>query len=172
MHNLFQRRAFAEGRATSQQARFPFFNAAVFNNPKYDKRYKGGEDAFVITESKRMVGVADGVGGHESREVCSGVCSRFLCKFMGQLYESDPAKSLKEILMAGHKALADAKIDGSTTVVLASLEDTKESDSVKMNTLNLGDSAYLLLRPEGGDSPQVTKLFRSVEALHYFNCPF
>ena len=80
--------------------------------------------------------------------------------------------------MEGHKALQEAKIDGSTTVVLAALdtENKTECGSVKMNTVNLGDSAYMIIRPESSDSssstPGVTKLFRSVEAQHYFNCPF
>jgi len=48
----------------------------------FEKRYKGGEDAYLISENKRMIGVADGVGGHIKREVCSGVCSKFLCRTM------------------------------------------------------------------------------------------
>ena len=71
------------------------------NNPKFDKRYKGGEDAFIVSTNKRMLGVADGVGGHEKREVCSGVCSRFLCRTMGILYDAENTKPLKTILMEG-----------------------------------------------------------------------
>ena len=48
------------------------------NNPKYDKRYKGGEDAYVVDQSQRMVGVFDGVGGWGELEVCSGKFSKFL----------------------------------------------------------------------------------------------
>ena len=97
LHGLVhQRRAFADaGKQSATQPALPFFNAAVFNNPKFDKRYKGGEDAFIISESKRMVGVADGVGGHEKREVCSGVCARYICKFMGNIFEKEPSKPLK-----------------------------------------------------------------------------
>lgn len=40
-----------------------------------------------------------------------------------------------------------------------------------MNTLNLGDSAYMILRPERG-ATAVEKLFRSESQQHYFNCPY
>ena len=29
----------------------PFFYAGVINNPKFDKRYKGGEDALVVSSN-------------------------------------------------------------------------------------------------------------------------
>ena len=40
-----------------------------------------------------------------------------------------------------------------------------------MNTLNLGDSAYMILRPERGEAA-VNKLFRSVSQQSRFNCPY
>ena len=117
-----------------------------------------------------MIGVADGVGGHAKREVCSGKCSKFLCRSFAESNKTDPSKPLREILTAGQKALIDAKIDGSTTVVLARLDPETRFHSVNMRTLNLGDSAYMIVRPEkdGG----LDKVFRSEEQSHYFNCPF
>ena len=77
-----QRKAFAQGRVN-----YPFFNAGVHNNPKFDKRYKDGEDAYLISESQRMIGVADGVGGWSEVDVCSGICSKFLCRKMSEMFE-------------------------------------------------------------------------------------
>ena len=39
------------------------------NNPKFDKRWKGGEDALVVSTNQRMIMVADGVGGWTKKDV-------------------------------------------------------------------------------------------------------
>lgn len=89
------------------------------NNPKFALRHKGGEDAYVISESQRMVGVCDGVGGWSDHNICSGKFSKFLCNKMGELYEADQSQSLKEILVEGVKQNPHG---GSTTACLAKLE--------------------------------------------------
>ena len=71
------------------QRAFPYLEVGVHNNPRFDKRDKGGEDAFVISKNLRMIGVCDGVGGWEKHNICSGKFSKFLCKRMGDLYEFD-----------------------------------------------------------------------------------
>ena len=146
----------------------PFFHAAVVNNPHFKKRYKGGEDGFVISDSKKFIAVADGVGGWASKDICSGKCAKFLMKTCGELFEKDHTQSLKDILLEGHKEIVKADIEGSTTAVLAKIEES--SDQATLKTLNFGDSAYLLLRPR--DNMPMEKLFRSKEQTHFFNCPY
>ena len=63
-----------------QQHDTPFFHVGVMNNPKFDKRYKGGEDGFVVAADQRMIMVADGVGGWTRKDVDPGKYSKFLCK--------------------------------------------------------------------------------------------
>ena len=135
-------RSHAEGRPS-----VPFFKTGVHLNPKYEKRYKGGEDACLVSDDKRMVGVADGVGGWGEVDICSGKCSKFLCKKVTELYDADNSKTLDNLLLEGHKALKDNQVEGSTTLVLAKLEAAAEgSKESTMHTLNLGDSVYMLLR--------------------------
>ncbi len=96
---------------------------AAVNNPKYDKRYKGGEDSFVICKSQRMLGVFDGVGGWGEVEVCSGKFSKFLSHKIGELFQADPSQSLKQILVDAVKANPNG---GSSTAVLAKVENTQK----------------------------------------------
>jgi len=127
------------------QLAYPYFKTAVKNNPKFSWRWKGGEDAWIISSNQRMISVADGVGGWNNKEVCSGRYARFLCKRMGELYDADNSKTLKDLL---YEAAAEAfSLGGSAVVVSAKLEPTIKNDSVKMPALNLGDSAYIILRP-------------------------
>ena len=81
----------------------PFFAVGKTLNPKFEKRYNGGEDALVISEDHRMLSVCDGVGGWGDVGVDPGRFSKQLCATMGFLYHQDPAKPLKEILVEAVK---------------------------------------------------------------------
>ena len=59
-------------------------------NPKFDKRDRNGEDSYAIASNKRMIMVADGVGGWGEVDVDSGIFSRFLCKHIKDLYDTKP----------------------------------------------------------------------------------
>ena len=121
-----------------------------------------------------MIGVCDGVGGWAEVNICSGKFSRFLCKKMGELFDDDPEQSLKEILIDSVKANPHG---GSTTACLAKLELDSEQDLfasskyAKMHTCNLGDSAYMILRPNSGDEI-LRKLYRSSAQTLEFNYPY
>jgi protein phosphatase PTC7 len=49
--------------------------------PHKDKAYKGGEDAFYISDS--LLVVADGVGGWAKKGIDPGLFSKELCKLIG-----------------------------------------------------------------------------------------
>ena len=66
--------AFADSKVTT-----PFFKVGVTNNPKFDKRHKGGEDGFSVSTNQRMIMVGDGVGGWTRRGVDPGKYAKFLC---------------------------------------------------------------------------------------------
>ena len=127
----------------------------------YGKRYKGGEDSFLVSANRRLIGVADGVGGWANRDVCSGVCAKFLCKAICDLFNSENELSLHELLNQGVKALQEARIEGSTTLCAAKLEPFTEGNqhpkpsSATIKVLNLGDSGCLIVRPHPSDLQKV-----------------
>ena len=104
------------------QVSYPYFHCAAKNSPKFKWRYKGGEDAYLISDNKRFIGVADGVGGWNSYEVCSGKLSKFLCKRLAELYGADTSRDLKSIFYEGVHDAIKVTEGGSTTMVLAKLE--------------------------------------------------
>jgi protein phosphatase PTC7 len=51
--------------------------AACANIPHWEKAHRGGEDAWILTNS--LIGVADGVGGWNRKGVDPGIFARELC---------------------------------------------------------------------------------------------
>ena len=68
----------------------PYFTTGATLNPKFEKRDRDGEDSYAIGSDKRMVMVADGVGGWGEVDVDSGIFSRFLCKEIAKIYKEKP----------------------------------------------------------------------------------
>lgn len=69
--------------AAAQTSGFQF-RSGVYLKPHDDKVYKGGEDAYAITDT--LISVADGVGGWADRGVDPGLFSKQLCKDIQSLY--------------------------------------------------------------------------------------
>ena len=66
------------------------------------------------------------------------------------MFEGENYLTLRDLLLNSICYLKNFKIEGSTTVVAAKLEPfeaNQKSSFASMNTLNLGDSGYMLLRP-------------------------
>jgi len=87
--------------------------------------------------------VADGVGGWGDVDVDPGLFSKHLTASVKRLYEeSEPEKrpDLKTLLVESVKKNPHM---GSSTAVMVYLKGKDE-----LETCNLGDSAYLILRPE------------------------
>ena len=140
----------------------PYMHAGAVNNPKFDKRWKGGEDAMLVSENGKLIMVADGVGGWTKKDVDPGKYSKFLAKQIGKIYGEKPEQDLKATLIEAVKANPNK---GSTTACMAKL-DGKD----KLKTCNLGDSGYLIVRPN--KAGELEKVFRSESQQHYFNCPY
>ena len=77
----------------------PYFKAGVTLNPKYEKRFKNGEDSYMISKDRKTIMVADGVGGWGEVDVDSGLFSRFLTAQVKKLLDVSPNLSLKETLV-------------------------------------------------------------------------
>ena len=114
--------------------------------PYYKKRDRGGEDAFVISEE--LLTVADGVGGWNRKGVDPGIFARELSLRVWKNYllrreqvkRGVAAIGLRDMLI---QSVKETKAMGTCTYVMAWI-DPKES---LIETLNLGDSGILLIRP-------------------------
>ena len=92
----------------------------------------------------------DGVGGWIEILIDSGLMTKELIKHIASNYDSGSFENLHDLL---DKSVRMTKAKGSTTCVMAKLEDSC------MSTCNLGDSGYLLLRPS---STQTSVVYKSV----------
>lgn len=164
-------------------------HTAITNIPHIEKRDKGGEDAYLVTDDFAVIAVADGVGGWNKKGVDPALFSNELVKHFKEQYhnlrhigshlklESLDAKptptkdiSLKELLVESVKR---TKSIGTSTFVSAMID---HEESV-LYGLNLGDSGYLLLRPvtlkpdQDGLLPY-DLLFKTQEQQYKFNHPY
>ena len=133
--------------------------------PHDDKVYKGGEDAYCVSD--RLIAMADGVGGWANQGVDPGLFSKQLTKDIIILFnEFETVKSLKEILIEAVKLNENT---GSSTAVLACLHEPNV-----MKTTNLGDSGYVIYTAIGFEDDKVilSKTFRSEEQQYRFNFPY
>jgi hypothetical protein len=60
--------------------------SAYCNIPHHEKAYRGGEDAWICTES--LIAVADGVGGWNRKGVDPGIFARELCSHVLSRFNS------------------------------------------------------------------------------------
>lgn len=126
--------------------------------PHPDKVKTGGEDAHFICEEKRVIGVADGVGGWADVGVDAGIYARLLM--------SNSMTAIKEISKDGvdpakilEKAHADTNVIGSSTACIIALTDQG------IHAINLGDSGFIVIR-DG------STVFRSPVQQYGFNFPY
>lgn len=91
-----------------------------------------------MSTDSRLIVAADGVGGWGELDVDPGLFSKHLCRTIGKIYDKGGLSGLKELLVS---AVKENPHTGSTTAVMA-----KVSEGGNMETCNLGDSGYLLLR--------------------------
>jgi protein phosphatase PTC7 len=141
---------------------------ATFNNPHYEKRYKGGEDGYSVSDDHRFIMVCDGVGGWAKKGVDAGKTAKFVACKVCELFSQNPSRPFKEMLQEAVNANPNR---GSTTAVMAKVEPKVEGDASTLTTCNLGDSGYMIVRPmESGT--WVRPIYRSKEQQHYFNCPY
>jgi protein phosphatase PTC7 len=98
------------------------FKCGVKQIPHPEKAYKGGEDAYVMSD--QVIAVADGVGGWNAHGVDPALFSRELCRNVWDelILRRDKPNfnlNLKEILV---EAVKKTKSKGSSTFVMAGLD--------------------------------------------------
>lgn len=130
--------------------------------PHPEKRHKGGEDAYFLSEDGQVVGVADGVGGWALSGIDSGLYSKSLMAEAKKAVEAAKKAGVQPTRATDimQKAYDHTKhlVGSSTAVILMA-----EGQSVKYS--NLGDSGFMVIR---GDKVA----FRTREQTHAFNTPY
>ena len=99
--------------------------------------------------------MADGVGGWANKGVDSGLFSKQLVANIKTQFDENEAQELKQVMIDSVKSNPNI---GSSTCVIAKF-DTSRPNFLK--TTNLGDSGYLLLRPDTDGN--LNPLFRTKE---------
>ena len=137
--------------------------AAMLPHP--DKVAKGGEDAYFVSSSGLVLGVADGVGGWGELGIDAGAYARTLMSRAAAAADAATAATPDAdpdpgaILTAAH---AGTKVPGSSTACVVALSGDRRATLV---AANLGDSGFVVAR--GG-----SLAFRSPQQQHGFNFPY
>ena len=121
-----------------------------------------GEDNLIV--KPKFICALDGVGGwitSGDRVIDSGLMTKEYVKHIEDIYESGEYDDLKDLL---EKSVKRISVGGSTTVVMSSISDSNSKDDIEMKTCNLGDSGFLLLRPnfsKNTNKIELTKIAKS-----------
>jgi protein phosphatase PTC7 len=133
-----------------------WLESAHANIPHWEKAHRGGEDAWICTDS--LIAVADGVGGWNKKGIDPGIFARELCRRVLSTYEGRTQRRFEvdmwELLVQNVKR---TEAPGSSTFVMALMD---EEDTL-LRTLNLGDSAVMIVRTNAEGKLEIK--FRSEE---------
>lgn len=133
---------------------------------------EGSADAVFIDTSTQAFGIADGVGEWERHGIDASRFSHELMKrARAQLTRGLPdvisAMELEEFMRAVlTQSYEQTQSIGSSTELIGICKFSK------LFTLILGDSCLLILRRRKAEEAKLTRVFRSKEQQHFFNCPF
>ena len=96
----------------------------------------------------------DGVGGWIGRLVDTGKLTKEMAGLITARQAQGKYSSLTDLFQ---RCISEAKSNGSTTCVMGELEDKITQiggkDTVTLNTINLGDSGYALIRKKAHATP-------------------
>jgi len=143
--------------------------------PHDDKKDKGGEDAYFISEDGLALGIFDGVGGWSDSGVNPREYSYTIMEGCKTYAEDNAAKRTPLTILRAGWTYAKSVVGSSTacTVTLNPIEKDLQSIVGSSNTIlemqvaNLGDSGVVVVNHVTGEV-----VFNTREQQHYFNCPF
>lgn len=139
--------------------------AAMIPHP--DKAYKGGEDAFY--NSSRVLAVADGVGGWNSKGIDPRFYSQKLCTNVGSFSVSDWENVKTNPKQLIEHAWKNNQEGGSSTLVVLTIPET----GAKIYASYVGDSGYMVFRPSiTGNSEKKLVCSSEPQQHELYDCPF
>lgn len=118
-----------------------------------------GEDAWFVSRSGSVYGVADGVGGWATWGVDPALYAKALMAAAQKAADAEPSLSPKEVMQRAYDAPTVKKVVGTSTACIAAVRGTT------VHVANLGDSGAMLVR-DG------MVAHRTREQQHSFNCPY
>lgn len=140
--------------SSSEVSNKRYFKFGANLMPHPEKIDKGGEDALVAAHN--LMVVADGVGGWADHGIDPGMYSKQLVADFKSLYDKDNNEELINHLLQAHRQNPN---QGSCTFYAAKFDPSRENF---IKTINLGDSGYMILRPNSENS-KLKKIFRTKE---------
>lgn len=144
-----------------------FFHYGSFSIPRRDKTETGSEDAYIAT--KKLLSIADGVGGWNELGVDSSLYSKQLCHLIEHLYKENPDKYKKnpKALLIDSVSLNNEQ--GTCTSIILTIHDKKPI----IYASNIGDSSYMIIRRiKTSSGTNLKVIFQSIEQCKSFNCPY
>ncbi|KAG8347965.1 putative Protein phosphatase 2C Stage II sporulation protein E (SpoIIE) [Trypanosoma vivax] len=126
-----------------------------------------GEDSFFVSNTYKVVGVADGVGGWRDEGVDPALFANGLMENAKLYSETHRSELDPEVILqsAYDKVLADKKVKaGSSTACVVALKKG-ETDEHYLDVANVGDSGVLVVRNRQA-------IHRVHEKVHGFNAPY
>lgn len=154
------------GAATFSTIKKNTFDFGEFVIPHPSKVHKGGEDAWYADSN--FLAVADGVGGWADHGVDPAIYSRKLCSNIGQWVARVPEKFLKDPRELIKEAAAHNREDGSSTLVVVTLPESGD----EIYTAYVGDSGYIILRPQNEQQNKFDLVYESESQTKGFNFPY
>lgn len=150
-----------------------------YNTPTFGY---GGEDAYIVRPSDPYVlGVADGVYAWREENIDAGLFSQGLLKEAmaaiegsGAEMRATPGLALKQ----AYEELMRQKVLGSSVACLAVIDRVQDGDiegkgaRFRLNSANLGDSGYMILRRTKIKLNQLDVVFQTSPLEWTFGCPY
>jgi protein phosphatase PTC7 len=136
------------------------------NSDRVNNTYDCGEDAFFIDQKTKSFGVADGVGGWSGKGIDPGEIARRIMTNSRDAFNNGETNP-RNALTTAYNTIVEkkqVKAGGSTACVITVANG-------KLNTANLGDSGFMILRPYEGYPCEYGIFYKSPEQQLYFNCP-
>ncbi|OII73571.1 PP2C like protein phosphatase [Cryptosporidium ubiquitum] len=144
--------------------------------PRNDKRTRGGEDGWFVSEDLQSMGVADGVGEWEdlsgkSARMFSNSIMRNSLQYIKNNRDKklgNPSVLAKNSLKEGLGNCQKNGVHGASTALVACFDHY----SGTIGFANMGDSGALVLRRLQFDTGKLEIVRRVKEMQHEFNCPY